>query len=195
LELRKNFAFIDSWLGSNFARNFAVNINYAYILSEVILDESISQSQFGNRPLQGQSPYILNASLQYFNPKTNLSAAFFINRIGRRIAFVREKNGLVPDLWENPRTVLDFSISKLFYKHFEVKFTLSDLLAQDLVFYQDNNNNGKWDEVSTNLNPKSGPIAPYVDPAVPVAQKAAYDNVIFRYKMGMQIGLGIGLKF
>ncbi len=195
LELRKNFAFLDKLLGINFARNFAVNINYAFILSEVILDENISKSQFGTRPLQGQSPYILNASLQYYNPKLNMSAAFFVNRIGRRIAFVREKNGLVPDLWENPRTVLDFSISKLFYKHIEVKFTLSDLLAQDLVFYQDNNNNGKWDEVNTNLNPKSGPISPYVDPAVPIAQKAAFDNVIFRYKMGMQIGLGIGFKF
>lgn len=195
LELRKNFGFIDSWLGSSIARNFAININYAYILSEVIVDENISQAQFGSRPLQGQSPYILNASLQYYDPKTNFSAAFFVNRIGRRIAFVREKNGLVPDLWENPRTVVDFSVSKLFYKHIEVKFTISDLLAQDLVFYQDNNNNGKWDEVSTNLNPTAGPLSPYIDPQVPIEQKSSYDNVIFRYKMGLQLGLGVSLKF
>ena len=69
------------------------------------------------------------------------------------------------------------------------------MLAQDLVFYQDNNNNGKWDEVSTNLNPTAGPLSPYIDPQVPIEQKSTYDNVIFRYKMGLQLGLGVSLKF
>lgn len=194
-EIRKNFDFIDKWLNTKSAKKFSVTLNYAYIVSEVILDESISKSQFGTRPLQGQSPYILNTSLQFYDPKSTLAAAVFVNRIGRRIAFVREKNGLVPDLWENPRTVVDFSISKTFYKHFEFKFTLSDLLAQDLIFYQDNNDNGKFDDISTNIESKNGTITPRVDPNIPIAEKAKYDNTIFRYKMGINVGMGVAFKF
>jgi hypothetical protein len=171
-------------------------MNYAYIQSEVKFDNAISStnSSFGKRPLQGQSPYIINGSFQFYDPKSTLSAAIFVNRVGRRIAFVREKNGLVPDLWENPRTVVDLSISKTFYKHYEFKLGINDILAQDLVFYQDNNNNGKYDNITTNIESKNG-ATPRIDNTTTNAEKSQFDNPIFKYKMGYTISMGIGVKF
>ncbi len=187
VELRKNFDFIDRLLGtSNVFRNFTITANYARIISEVRIQGSAAAQGIGNRPLQGQSPYILNTSLQYFNPKNNLSVALFVNRVGRRIAFVREKNGLVPDLWENPRTVVDFSISKRVMKSFDVKFTIGDILAQDLVFYQDNNGNGRFDDI---------PLNQRLDPNIPIETKDKFDNTMFRYTMGYTVSLGVSYKF
>lgn len=196
VEARKNFDFLDKAFGTKWIRDFSVTLNYAWIRSEVQFDKNLTStnSSFGTRPLQGQSPYIFNASFQYYNPKSTLSAAIFVNQVGRRITFVREKNGLVPDLWENPRTVVDLSVSKTFFKHYEFKLGLNDLLAQDLIFYQDNNNNGKYDDISVNVDPAKG-AAPRVDSNVPASEKSSYDNPLLRYKMGMTISAGVSIKF
>jgi TonB-dependent receptor len=187
LEVRKNFGFVDEWADTKWMRNMSFTCNYAYIVSKVVLDESVSLSKFGSRPLQGQSPYILNTSLQYFEPKTALSAALFVNRVGRRISFVRAKNGEVPDLWENPRTVVDFSVSKRIVKGLEVKFSINDLLAQDLVFYQDNNDNGKLDTFNKEMLVNTGVSTSQ--------QRLEMDNVVFRYKMGYNVSMSVSYKF
>lgn len=185
LELRKNFDFLDKAFKTKWLNKFSVTCNYARIFSEVKLDKSIALSQFGARPLQGQSPFILNSSLQFYDPKSNWSVAVFVNRVGRRIYIAREKNGLVPDLWENPRTVVDISVSKKMGKHFEVKAALGDILAQDLVFYQDNNGNKKFDDVTRAQR----------DATVTPGEKSKLDNAIFRYKMGYTVSLGLSYKF
>lgn len=196
VEVRKNFDFLDKAIGTNWIKKFSVTLNYAYIVSEVQFDKSLStvNTSFSSRPLQGQSPYILNGSFQFYDPKSTFSAAIFVNRIGRRIAVVKEKDGQVPDLWENPRTVIDFSVSKTFFKHYEFKLGISDILAQDLVFYQDNNNNKKFDNISTNVDPLKG-STPRLDQTIPVSEVSLYDNTIFRYKMGFTVSVGVGVKF
>jgi outer membrane receptor protein involved in Fe transport len=187
LELRKNFDFLDAAFKTEFLRKFSFTINYAYIISEVKLDPSISPAQIGTRPLQGQSPYILNTSFQFFDPKSNFSAAIFLNRVGRRIAFVREKNGTAPDLFENPRTVIDISMSKKLFKGLDAKFVIGDLLHQDLVFYQDNNDNKKYDkyDYKTLIDPE----------VVGTPDSGKRDNTIFKYKMGMTLSFGLNYKF
>lgn len=179
IEMRKNFDFVG-------AKDLTFTCNYAYIQSEVKQDANTQFSALGTRPLQGQSPYILNTSLQYYHAKSRFSAALFVNRIGRRISIVREKNGTVPDLWENPRTVVDLTFSKRVYKGLEVKFGINDILAQDLIFYYDNNKNGKFDNID-----KAQIIDPNADPAA----KAELDNSVFRYRMGYTISFGISYKF
>lgn len=186
LELRKNLDLLDKAFSTKWIKKFSITCNYAYIFSEVTLDKQIALSQFGTRPLQGQSPYIVNASFQFYDPKTRVSAALFVNQVGRRIAYAREKNGLVPDLWENPRTVIDFSISSPIYKGLEAKFSIGDLLAQDLIFYQDNNNNGKYDEVSN---------AKMLDPTILPSEKSTFDNTVFKHKKGYTISFGLSYKF
>lgn len=187
LELRKNFGFVDEWADTKWMRNMTFTCNYAYIVSEVVLDQQVSLSKYGTRPLQGQSPYILNTSLQYYEPKSALSVAVFVNRIGRRIAFARSKNGEVPDLFENPRTVIDLSVSKRLVKGLEAKIALNDLLAQDLVFYQDNNGNGKFDTFNKEILVNNGTSTSQ--------QRVEMDNIMFRYKMGYTVSFSLSYKF
>lgn len=188
-EVRKNFDFLDNLFKTTWMKDFSVTANYAHIISEVTFDESVSLQQYGTRPLQGQSPYILNTSFQYYNNKSAFGFAIFVNRIGRRIAFVREINGLIPDLWENPRTVVDISISKRIWKGLEAKFAINDLLAQDLVFYWDNNGNGKLDNFNKQelINAASGPEAS--------AKRFQMDNDVFRHRMGYVMSFNLSYKF
>ena len=81
-----------------------------------------------NRPLQGQSPYILNAGLQYDNSENGWFGSIAVNRFGRRIAYV----GVDPkfgdtrqDIYEDPRTVLDIQAGKNIGK-FNIKLTIGD---------------------------------------------------------------------
>ena len=187
VEIRKNFDFLDKLFGTKLLfRNFIFTMNYARIFSEVKIEGSAAAAGIGTRPLQGQSPSIINSSIQYYNPNSGLSVAIFVNRVGRRIAFVREKNGLIPDLWENPRTVVDLSIARKIYKGLEAKFTIGDLLAQDLIFYQDNNKNGKFDDVS---------IKQRIDSNIPASVKANFDNTVYRFTNGYNVSIGASYKF
>ncbi len=188
-EVRKNFDFLDKLFDTKWIRDFSFTANYAYIVSEVKFDKNVALEKFGSRPLQGQSPYILNTSLQYYNPKSALSAAIFVNRIGRRIAFTREINGQIPDLWENPRTVIDISVSKRIWKGLEAKLAINDILAQDLVFYWDNNGNGKLDKFTKDqlINASNLPGES--------AKRFEMDNDVFRYKMGYSLSFSLSYKF
>ncbi|MCS6905765.1 MAG: TonB-dependent receptor [Bacteroidia bacterium] len=137
VEARKNFGFLASWLGWKKAEYLVTSFNCALIYSTIDVAE-VPGTIPGVRPLQGQSAYIFNASLQYTFPNVGLSLATFLNQVGRRIAQVGTQE--YPHVWENPRLLWDFQIGKKIHKHWEVKLTCSDLLAQDLLFYQDMDN-------------------------------------------------------
>ena len=52
-----------------------------------------------------------------------------------------------PNLWENGRTQLDFQISKSFPKDkLDLKLNIKDILAQQLIFFEDTNDNKKYDK-------------------------------------------------
>jgi outer membrane receptor protein involved in Fe transport len=148
LEMRKSLDFINP---NNCFKNMAVFSNLALMKSVLTFDAG-TQAQL-NRPLQGQSPYIINAGLQYDNSDNGWSGSLVMNRVGRRIAYVGvdAKYGATrQDIYENPRSVIDFQIGKHF-KKFNLKLTIGDLLHQDLVFYQDSDLNGKYNVSSDRL--------------------------------------------
>ncbi len=126
-----------------FLSNTTVYTNVALIKSKV--DQSAIIGASGtSRPLQGQSPYIVNAGLQYTDPRTNFTVSASYNVVGRRIYIVG--NVQEPDVWENHRNVIDLQVSRSFLdKKLEIKLNVKDLLAQDLIFYQDLNKNKKYD--------------------------------------------------
>ena len=95
LEFRKKLDFNPSF------KNFTVQGNVSYIYNRVT-----SQSTSLDRPMQGQSPYLLNAGLQYDLEKIGLNTTLLFNQIGRRILFVGGSDQ--PPIWENPRAVMDF---------------------------------------------------------------------------------------
>jgi outer membrane receptor protein involved in Fe transport len=129
---------------NTFLSNTTLYTNLALIKSEVDVSQIIGSSST-SRPLQGQSPYIVNAGIQYTEPKSNFTFSASYNVVGRRIYIVG--NVQEPDVWENQRNVIDLQISKSFLdKKLEVKLNIRDLLAQDLIFYQDINLNKKYDK-------------------------------------------------
>jgi len=144
-ELKKKLDFIH--IGGLF-KNVAVYTNISLIKSKLEFNPG-SQAK-ADRPLQGQSPYILNARLQYENPDNGWSCNLGFNRVGRRIAFV----GVDPkfgdtrqDIYEAPRSVVDFQIGKTI-KNINIKLTIGDILHNNLIFYQDANQDGKYTSVA-----------------------------------------------
>ena len=98
--------------------------NLSYIKSEVEVNNII-------RPLQGQSPYIVNSGLFY--TKKNISVSLFYNRIGERISAVGF-NGY-SDIYENGRDLVDATVQYK-TKKMEFKVGLTDLLSQGTILYQ-----------------------------------------------------------
>jgi len=51
-----------------------------------------------------------------------------------------------PHIWEAPRPLFDFQVSQRILKgKGDIKFTISDILNKRADFYQDKNDNGKYD--------------------------------------------------
>lgn len=120
-------------------RNFTLGGNFAYIKNKVT-DEATKI----DRPMQGQSPYTINLSLQYDAEKSGWSSTVLFNMIGRRILYVG--NDQVPPIWEAPRPLLDFQVAKkIWNKKGEIKLNVSDILNRRAKFYHDLNDNGKYD--------------------------------------------------
>jgi TonB-dependent receptor len=148
LELRKNLSFIGR---APIFTDITVFSNLALIHSSLQFEEGSFAKQ--NRPLQGQSPYVLNAGIQYESPENGWFGSIVMNRIGRRIAFV----GVDPkfgatrqDVYEAPRSVVDFQFGKNINR-FNVKLTIGDILKQDLTFYQDADDSGKYEAKGKDL--------------------------------------------
>jgi hypothetical protein len=94
--------------------------------------------------MQGQSPYVINAGLQYDIEKAGINTTLLFNQIGDRIYYVGG-NDIAP-VTEQHRPLLDFQIAKKIIKNTgEIKLNISDLLNQDNNFYLDVNNNRKYD--------------------------------------------------
>ena len=131
-EFRKKLDFLSSAL-----KNFTVSGNFSYIYSQV--KDSVSL----DRPLQGQSPYLINASLQYDVEKIGFMGTLLFNQVGRRILFVGDK--AVPDIWENPRPLLDIQLAqKILKRRGEIKVNVSDIFNVRAYFYHDLDDNNKY---------------------------------------------------
>jgi len=128
------FEFRKKLESSELLKNFTIQGNASYIYNRV---KSL------DRPMQGQSPYLLNAGIQYDLDKYDLTTTLLFNQIGRRIALVGGSDQ--PPTWENPRAVLDFQISKrLMDDKAELKLNISDMLNQEAIFYWDVDDNKKY---------------------------------------------------
>lgn len=125
--------------------NLTLYSNASIIKSVVDLHDIVGSEI--DRPLQGQSPYIINSGIFLNNRKNDLSATISYNVIGPRIYIVG--NVQEPSVWENRRNVIDFQLSKTF-NNLEIKFNVKDILAQDLIYFQDLNGNRTFDSSDNN---------------------------------------------
>jgi outer membrane receptor protein involved in Fe transport len=130
LDIRKKLSFLGSaeWLN-----NFIAFTNVSFIKSQVNVVTLIGTEK---RPLQGQSPFLVNAGLQYNSTKSGFSTSLLYNRIGDRIYVVGIDQGY-PAWIDKGRDILDIQVSKRILKNkAEIKLNFSDLLAQDFLIYQ-----------------------------------------------------------
>jgi TonB-dependent receptor len=142
-EIRKN-------LGANSPSSIlsrtSLVLNGTYIFSRVKLDEKLAADQSDNRPLQGQSPYIINAGINYNDAQKGLQINFNYNVIGKRIFAVGNNFGApYPDWYEIPRNVVDFNFSKQLTKAIMIKGGVSDILNQGNIILQDGNQDQVFD--------------------------------------------------
>jgi hypothetical protein len=166
MELRKKLGFISE---SSILENFLFYVNAAYIKSEVEFNEN-SNPHDPDRPLQGQSPYLINTGLQYSSASNKFNASLLYNRIGHRISAVGFQG--YPDVYENARDVVDVQFGlKVIQNKGEVKLNVSDLLNQRSVFYQNVSTGDK-----TSYSPGS-------------------DRTQYSFRFGTNISLGFAYNF
>jgi len=127
------------------------------------------------RPLQGQSPYIVNAGLFYNNIEANLEVNILYNIIGKRLftggftELNRPEIMSYPDVWEMPRNFIDITVSKRLTRNLNLRIKIEDILNEYIVFIQDANQDGIFDKKN--------------------------DQTLRRYKPGVSFKFSLGLKF
>jgi Outer membrane protein beta-barrel family/CarboxypepD_reg-like domain/TonB-dependent Receptor Plug Domain len=161
LEMRKSLA---SFGVSRILRNMSFNLNAAVIKSQVDIGTAGGNlAQY--RPLQGQSPYIVNFGLYYNDERAGYSVNAAYNVFGPRILSVGDVN--FPTWWEMPRQSLDFQASKKLGKAFSFTLNASNVLNSAFRILQDNN----------------------------FDQKINSDEALIqKYKVGTQFSLGLNWK-
>jgi TonB-dependent receptor len=105
LEVRKGLGFLAETLEST-----SIFANTTFMSSEIEINQSLTgQAQTAdNRPMVGQSPYVVNAGLSYLNQDRGISATALYNVSGRRITSAAELP--LPNVYEQPRHALDVSL-------------------------------------------------------------------------------------
>lgn len=124
-----------SWLPDFQWQNWYVSGNYAWIDSTIELGSAASIQTTRERPLQGQSPYVVNLQLGYINPESGRELSLVYNRFGRRISNVGT-NG-APDIYEEPFDQLDFVYKQeLPWAGWTLKARAKNLLDPNVEFTQ-----------------------------------------------------------
>ncbi len=140
----------------NSLSDFIFNVNFSLIRSKVdipkdeyevnIFPQDSSASK--TRPLFGQSPYLVNLELSYFNTETGTTVGFFYNIFGSRLSEITL--GATPDVYEQPRGIFDLTFSQKMWYGFNLKFSAKNLLnspvkktiefkGNDFIYHQYNN--------------------------------------------------------
>jgi outer membrane receptor protein involved in Fe transport len=145
LEFRRGLEFLSPSL-----EQFSVGTNLTMVKSEVSFTEGEAVQIFDglgispfsaevltsrNRPLQGQSPYVVNASLGYDNRESGTNANVLYNIFGRRLAIVGTEG--IPDTYEQPRGALDLSISQRLPAGLQLRLTARNLLDAENILRQE----------------------------------------------------------
>ncbi|RPD96770.1 TonB-dependent receptor [Aureibaculum marinum] len=135
IEFRKNLDFLSSSLN-----NFRFNLNASVIKSKLqMYDDEFTLRQNTARPgeevddtreLQGQSPYLINAGLDYDNDKLGLQTGLFYNVQGKTLEVV---GGANPDVFTLPFNSLDFTFNKSLDKErrSNLSFKITNILGSE----------------------------------------------------------------
>jgi TonB-dependent receptor len=116
-------------------RALRAGFSIAAIASEVDLSDQGGPQTNSVRPLQGQSPFAINASLLWHRDRSDTDVALLYNVSGARIAEVGFDT--LPDVYDQPQHRLDITVSQRLGKEFALRLALSNLLLADQVLLAD----------------------------------------------------------
>ncbi|KIM12038.1 MAG: hypothetical protein KU37_04170 [Sulfuricurvum sp. PC08-66] len=140
-DLRKRFGFLGDWM-----ENMVFGTNYSYIYSQVKLnyvanDEFLSNLTSTERPMQGQSPYVVNMQFGYDAVDGGSSLLLLYNEIGKRIYALGTYGNA--DEYEQPFRKLDIAgstkVSLLGLEDLTLKAKASNLLDSEVVITKGEN--------------------------------------------------------
>jgi hypothetical protein len=190
VDFRKSLGFIAP--ASNWLQNLYLSGNYTHLKGEI--NYAVTKSPFtlkdtfyvekGKRPIQGLSPFIINAGLNYQAKSWGFNMAY--NRFGRRIV----NGGTDPRLiqYENSRDVVDLQLStRILKQKAELKFNISDLLNQYIIIYCNNVNRNPDGSRNPGLGANDDPKGD--------AFNEAMDLIIYKAKKGTNFSVSITYKF
>lgn len=169
VEIRKNLGFMG-------LERLSLSANGSWIDSKV---EFEAGSREKDRPMQGQSPYIVNLGLFFTSQSQKLTLGALYNRIGKRIIGVGRSVGTtggddsanIPHSYEMPRNAVDLSARYKFTDHLEASLAIRDLLGEKVNFEQQ------------------------TDALHPDGSVSTVNEVTKSYRPGTNISLGINFKF
>jgi outer membrane receptor protein involved in Fe transport len=113
---------------------FRLAANLTLIHSRVDLGAKKGSQTNSERPLQGQSPYVVNVNLGYERAESGTEIAVLYNVAGRRIS----EAGIspLPDVYEQPVHRVDLAVSQRLGGSLNLKLTAANLLDSPIVLNQ-----------------------------------------------------------
>jgi outer membrane receptor protein involved in Fe transport len=190
IDFRKSLGFIDP--GTPWLQNLYISSNYTYLKGEI--NYAVTTSPFtlkdtfyvekGKRPIQGLSPYIINAAINYQSKTWGFNVAY--NRFGRRIV----NGGTNPLLiqYENSRDVVDLQLStRILHQKAELKLNISDLLNQYIIIYCNNVNRNPDGSRNPGLGANDDPKGEAFNEAI--------DLILYKAKKGTNFSVSLNYKF
>lgn len=125
--------------------DFQLMANFTYVWSRVELAaEQVGVQSSADRPLQGQSPYVVNVGLDFQQPDWGTRIRLMYNVLGARIDQVGAMG--LPDIYEEPRHLLDLTAEQELPEKFVLRLSAQNLLDQPVVYSQ-------GDKVVTSFKP------------------------------------------
>ncbi len=138
IEFQKNFGFVSPQLSKlKLSTNASFNYSEARLTgAEIRAISSVDSTRGESRPLFGQSPYVFNAELAYVDrDDLGLQVSLGANVFGPRLSFVGVAGS--PDIYEQPRPSLNFSVSKTIGQYLSLRVRANNLLNPEYKFTQD----------------------------------------------------------
>lgn len=128
LEAKKQIGFL-----SDSIRHYFIGCNFTYVYSKVGIDaqeieliQAVDPGAPSTRAFFGQSPYIVNANLEFRHDSAGLTTNLSYNVSGEKIAVV--VLGATPDVYEQPFHQLDLNVGKKLGKRFTLSFKAQNIL-------------------------------------------------------------------
>jgi hypothetical protein len=167
IDLRKNLGFF----GPTFFKNMSLVANASFIKSEITITNGINLIE--KRPLQGQSPYVINSGF-YYSDDRGTTVSLTYNVSGPRIFLVGTKS--YGSWGELPRNTIDFAVNYPINPKVSITFAAQDLLNQPVQFTQDNNFDNKFQR-NVDLNTGANGAGNQSDLLIQKFKRGQYFNV------------------